>query len=329
MGTLGNDGRVRRTRRAIGAMVVAGAAATAVLPGTALAARSSETLLQVGPAKTLGSKPIVVSWHTDRAPRAGRRYRLELRLDGVGSKCRKSADASIAPTWKKGDEVKITLRVNRPTGRAWWCVGKGSVRVVAVSGPFGASTTTLARGLLQVHDDPSSPSPVDPLGLPVRIDLLAGSTMTVKVPGRPDRSAPLSGVLRGFLPGRFIPNSDLAISVTKGPIAVGAFAGDPLCTTNGRTYPSSLDIGLISSLTLLASGTGYLSLIPSEDPLAVAGCQGPAPPAPRPFALVGKVGPTGLVEYRMGGSIGDVQLGDGTAATISLALVLKIDLSGK
>ncbi len=322
---------IAATRRAIsGAMLIAAALAV-VLPGSALAARSSQALLTVGPATTLGSKPIVVSWHTDRAPRAGYRYRIELRIDGVGSKCRSRADAAIARLWRKGATVSVALRPNRGSGSRsrWWCTGKAPVRVVAVTGPLSASTTTLARGLLEVHDDPKSPTPTDALGLPVRVDLLDGSLMTVKVPGRPDRSAPLTGTLRGFLPGRFVPNSDLAISLTRGSITVGALAGDPLCTSNGRTYPTSVGVVGISSLTLFASGVGYLSLIPADDLLAVAGCQGPAPPAPRPVALVGKVGPTGLVRFAMSGSVGDLRLSEGVDATASLTLVIRIDLSGK
>ena len=70
--------RLSGGRTALGAILLA-----ALLPGNALAA---QPLIEVGPAKTLGSKPIVVTWHTDRAPRAGRRYAVELRLDGLGSR---------------------------------------------------------------------------------------------------------------------------------------------------------------------------------------------------------------------------------------------------
>ena len=98
---------------------------------------------------------------------------------------------------------------------------------------------------------------------------------------------------------------------------------------NGRTYPSALSIRSASSLTLLSEGVGYMTLAFTEDPLALIGCQGPAPVAPRPIALVGKVGPTGLVSFTMSGSLGGVRLSDGADATIDLTLVVKIDLSGR
>lgn len=324
--TRGNEGRGRRARRAIGSAVLLVAASVAVLPADAPAARSAETLLSVSPAETLGSKPIVVSWHTDRAPRADRKYLIEVQIDGVGPRCVSFAQAEIEPSWKKGATVTATLRANTTKRKAWWCTGKGAVRVGAYSGAF---TTRLARTLFEVRNDPKSPTPIGPLGMPVRIDLLAGSALTVKVPGRPDRSAPLSGTLRGFLPGTFRPLSDLRHEDITGTLTVAGLPPDPLCRYNARPTTTSFDSVRATSLVLMASGAGYLTLVPSEDLLGVIGCEGVPPAAARALVLTGKVGPAGLVEFRMSGNIGDVQLSDGALATISLALVVKIDLSGK
>ena len=303
-------------RTALGAILLA-----ALLPGNALAA---QPLIEVGPAKTLGSKPIVVSWHTDRAPRAGRRYAVELRLDGLGSSCVSRAGAVIKPTWKKGATVTATLRPSRSKRKAWWCLGKGSVRVTSL---YDYKTTSLARALLEVQNDPKSRTPIDPPGTPVRIDLLEGSAITIKVPGRPNRSAPLSGVVRGFLPGLFKPISDLRIDVMSSDVKVGQPPPDPVCLSNKRPYPSAFDFS--GTLTLLASSPATLQILPLEDPLAVAGCQGPVPPAPRPFGLVGTVGPAGLTRLVLVGAVGDLRMSDGVDAVVSVTLVVKIDLSGQ
>ena len=49
----------------------------------------------------------------------------------------------------------------------------------------------------------------------------------------------------------------------------------------------------------------------------------------RPIALVGKVGPTGLVSFTMSGALGGVRLNEGVDATVTITLVAKIDLSGR
>ena len=82
-------------------------------------------------------------------------------------------------------------------------------------------------------------------------------------------------------------------------------------------------------MNLLSEGVGYTMLAFIEDPASLIGCQGPAPVTPRPIALVGKVGPTGLVSFTMTGSLGGVRLNEGVDATIDLTLVVKIDLSGR
>ena len=154
--------------------------------------------------------------------------------------------------------------------------------------------------------------------------------MTVRVPGRPDRTGALTGQLKGFLPGKFRPNSDLVIGLTSGSLTLGsALPADPACTAVVRPYPAGLRIRSASSINLLAEGVGYAMLVFVEDPLSLTGCQGPAPAAPRAIALVGKVGPTGLVSFTMTGSLGGVRLNEGVDATIDLTLVVKIDLSGR
>lgn len=314
--------------------VVSGLAAAAVLtPAAALAADAAGTVRSASD-KVLGSKPVTLRWHTDRAPREGRRYRIQFRVANRGNAaCRSFSEARIE-TWRKGKTVTVVLRPRNGAAKGWWCTGTATARVFATS---GGTTTVLAKSYFEIKNDPKSPTPLEPVGTPVRIDLLAGSAIAVQVPGRPERTGALTGTIRGFLPGKFKPNTDLQLTLTSGSISLAALPPDPLCTASGRAYPTSIALPPESSsegsytslLTLTAPGSGYMTLVLGEDPLALTGCQGPAPVATRPIALVGKAGPTGLVNFTMTGSLGGVTLSDGAVATLSFTFVVKIDLSGK
>ena len=161
----------RRLARRSGLAAPAALLATALAaPGSSLAASSGVAPLEVTPSKALGSKSITVKWRTDRAPKPGRSYRVAVRISGQGGACTNSAVAAVVKSWTKGRTVTTVLRPSRVAGaKAWWCSGTGSARVIAGS---GAVATVLARAYFEMSSDPRSPTPTDPIGTPVKVNLL-------------------------------------------------------------------------------------------------------------------------------------------------------------
>ncbi len=315
-----------RCRRALLGALLAVLAAALCMPGPALAASKKPATLTFTPARPLDSQAITVTWKADRAPRDGYTYRLEL-VTGDQIECASNSGVDLEPKWKKGARIRVKFR---PVTESVWCLYRTRLRLIATRG-FGPGrpATVIASAYVPITNNSATPIP-DPPGTPTKIDLLEGSSMTIRVPGRPDRTSALTGALAGRMPGRFRPNSDLAIDLRTGTLSVSSLAADPLCTPSGRAYPSPVNMnGTLSSLVLGASGVGVMTLVLAEDPLALTGCLGPAPATSRPIALTGTVGPTGLVTFTMTGSLGGVRLNEGADATIDITLVVKIDLSGR
>ena len=172
-----------------------------------------------------------------------------------------------------------------------------------------------------------------PPGTPVKITLLGGSTEQVSAAGRPDRSATLSGVLRGEIPGSITPNSDITIAKLTGSLVASGLPADPLCTADGAAEPRTFALadGGSSSMTLGTGGHVVATLVVRADLFALTGCL-PAVLTPTTGAtsltLAGDVGAGGLAALKLAGNAGPLALAGVGAATVTLNLVVDEDLSG-
>ena len=157
-----------------------------------------------------------------------------------------------------------TIKPPAQFGAKQWCPGGGHVRIWR-NGP-GKLSKVIARGAftVTVGAGQSAPGPQPPV--PVKVTLLGGSTLTASASGRPDRSGQLTGTLRGSIPSRFAPNTDIAVGNFSGALTPFLFGADPLCP--GFTPPTSIDSVSTSKMTLLASGQAQFDLVLNDVGLA-------------------------------------------------------------
>jgi hypothetical protein len=205
-----------------------------------------------------------------------------------------------------------------------FCAGRAYVTVGRID-PDG-NVRTIARRLIRIAEDAAYP---EPTGTRVKITVLGGSALTVQAPGRPDRTLPVGGVVRGVLPGKFRPNTDIVISSLTGSLSLPAISPDPLCAAGSYTLDLALAQSTASKLLLKASGDATFSLEVLADPLSVAGCAAPATPGQTALTFTGKVGPEGLVRLPISGVVSGVPIAPDVAATVTLNLFISVDLSGR
>ena len=155
------------------------------------------------------------------------------------------------------------------------------------------------------------------LGVPVKVSILAGSYALLDF-GSFTRQAPINGVLRGFIPGRFKPNTDIQITLTKASINIGTTNVfiDDACNgqvsagiRTGNPTRVLLDAGKTSTTTLFASGTATAIVntrvqVPLELRNEDTGCNDPYVTTgygefTQTFFFRGKVGPKGLLALQV------------------------------
>ena len=303
------------------------AASLGVLPAAALAGRAPRPVL--GPAAPTLKTPITVTWNV-KASRKGFRYLAQLtsRANLFGSlDCVDGAEVMLRKT-RQG--FAGTLRPNRSySGSPTWCPGSMLVKIIRVgpakirSGPIAGArvTVVLGRGETQPKERQGP-------GGPTRGELLQGSTITASAPGRPDRSSPVTGILRGEIPGRFKPNTDVEPILTTGGITPTALAPDPLCPDTPA--PSTFGIGAPSTMTLFANGNARLDLVLSGGASQLFGC-GPAGPlaGTTTLQLTGRVTPLGLLKLPLNGVVSGIPLPGGSSGGLAANLLVNVDLSGR
>lgn len=248
---------------------------------------------------------------------------MELRLSGGSSDlCSRSRLWTIRRGWNKNDIVSVRLRpLDRTLGEmSLWCPGPATLRVVSTAPGNRRTTQDLLR--FKMPADPQHPVPA---GTPVEVNLLEGSAVTVKVAGRPDRTSTLTGQFTGQVPGRFDNARDAVLNLTAGALSVESLDPDPACASSGRGYPNPVALAPSGSTsTLFADDRFSAKLVLGEDLVALTGCTGP-PATARTIALSGRSAGGGLTRIEASGSA-DVALTDGATATISLTVVLAVEL---
>lgn len=297
-----------------------------LLPVAALARRAPKPVL--GPAAPTLRTPITVAWKT-KTRRKGFQYLAKLTSRGNtngGLDCVDYAEVLLRATRRGFAGTLKPTSVNANLSRRW-CPGSALVMIIRVgpgavqSGPIAGARVTVALG-------PGETQPGELPGVPTVVRLLEGSTITASAPGRPDRSSAVTGTLRGEIPGRFQPNTDVTPLLTSGGLTTTAFAADPLCPD--ATPPPTFGLGGTSGLTHFASGDARLDLVLAGTASQLFGC-GPAGPltGTTTMTLTGHVTPLGLLKLPLNGVVPGIPLPGGTTGGLAANLLVNVDLSGR
>lgn len=307
--------------------MIASAVVVAVLaaasPATSPARRASKPLLR--PAAPTLRTPIAVTWKA-KAPRRGLRYAARLTIRNPENRdCVDFAGEVELRQTRSGFTGSLRPRAFNTT-TPQWCPGSALVTIIRI-GPRNLHSGALAGARVTIGLGPGEQQPGERPGVPTKLTLLPGSTITASAPGRPDRATPVTGTLRGAIPARFKPNTDVSPAITSGGLTPTAFAADPLCP--GTTPPPEFGLGGDSVLTLFAAGNASMTLVLGGAPSQLFGC-GPAGPlsGTTTFSLTGKAGPRGLQELPLNGAVTGIPLPGGSTGGLAANLVVNVDLSG-
>ena len=297
-----------------------------VLAGAPAAIGKPAAKPRVAPASATLTTPITVTWKTKRSAKRGVTYAAELFItnrDGLAC----STDAGPVPMRATKTGFAATIKPPAQFGAKQWCPGGGHVRIWR-NGP-GKLSKVLARGAFTVTVGAGQTAPGPQPGVPAKVTLLGGSTLTASAAGPP---GPLGPAHRD--PARHDPEQVHAQhrhhgrGVQRGAHAVpvrrrSALPGD-------SRPPTSIDSVSTSKMTLLASGQAQFDLVLNDSASQIFGC-GPAgaPTATTTLPLSGKVGPDGLLKLNITGSVGAIDLPGGSQGGLAANLVLNVDLSGK
>lgn len=336
-------------------ITLAGVAAACALAVTPIAqAGVPRPSFSVSPATASTSSPITATWKVDRALKRGQRFGFELYTVApdslaVPNSRDNSADdfAGYDCAWedtmrgrvvRKGGTLRVTLRPGtgyherKGWDRSWprWCPGTARIQLVRYPIAGDTSTTeTLGLRTLPITLAPGESIPFE--RLPVKVSLLAGSTVTTTAAGRPDRSTPVTGVLRGTLDAPIAPvvRRDVRVAGVTGTLKPASFAPDPLCPE--ATPPATFDVAG-SRLDVEFGGPAALALNINGAPSQIFGC-GP------PGALTGTTSLklTGTFDFRttalgsiaLTGSTPGFDLPGGSRGGLAANLVVNVDVSGR
>lgn len=316
-------------------MIAIGVAALAAFVSVSGAAAKPRPVLKVAPAKPTVTTPITVSFRAPKLKRSRVYYGADMQIGNLsGPECGGTVPP-VALRRGRGGTFTATLKPrNADPGAPKWCDGP-ALLIVRRYGPGLLHSPPLARREFPVGTGKTGPAPAV-TDVPVRITVLGGSTLTASAAERPDRSAQLSGVLRGTIPGRFRPNTDIQVGGISGsltPLTAGlakaVFPPDPLCPDTPS--PGTFDaVPASSQMALMANGDATFSLTLNGAASQLFGC-GPAGPlsGTTTFPLTGKVGPKGLLELGVAGNVAGIALPNGSQGGLAANLVLNVDLSGK
>lgn len=299
------------------------------------------TPFTVTPAAPSISSPITAAWKVDRTPKRGETFGFELMIvppKGVPIPANCATGARVkARAVRKGRVLRLTFRPG--AGMPWltprpkvWCTGTAGIilfRYLAPIGPgFSPPERFLGKRTVPIVAAPGEMLVPDTSArTPIKITLLPGSTITASAPGRPDRSTPVAGVLRGATTGLFTPNRDINTDGFLGAVQLASFAPDPLCP--GTAPPATTEVVGGSRFDVTTKGAVRFDLNLAGSASQLFGC-GPAgaPAGATSFPLTGTVGPKGLLEQSLTGSVPGIVLPGGTQGGLAANLLVAVDLSG-
>lgn len=322
---------LRRSLPAAACLVLAALVPVLATPSVA----GARAKVAVSPAAPREGSAITVRWRADGSLTRGQAYRVIVQAPSgaQGATCASRAERLAGRGSRNGRRFTVTIRPRTADGGRTWCSGNANVVVEAVvlKSPLGRPSALRQVGISRMFLIRLADGSVAPIaGSPMKTTLLEGSTLTVRVAGRPDRVSPLTGILRHEIPGRILFDSDISYDKTSGSLVATSLASDPLCTPDGLSGPRTLTADSSTRGLLMKSGRVELTLVLQGDPSTLTGCTpAAAPAATTTIALSGHSGPDGLAALKLSGSVGGVQLAGGGEATIDVSLVVSMDLSGK
>jgi len=297
------------------------------------AAAKPRPVLKITPAKPTIKTSITVSLKAPKLKKRGVHYGAAMVIGNLsGPTCSGIVPPVALHRTRRGAFTATLTPQKADPGAPQWCDGTAELTVRRY-GPGGLFSSPLARRRFPVGTGKGDVSPV--ADVPVKITVLGGSTLTASAAGRADRSAQLSGVLRGTIPGQFKPNTDIQVGGISGsltPLAGGlaqaVFPPDPLCPDTPP--PGTFDaVPASSQMALLASGDATFSLTLNGAPSQLFGCgPGGALSGTTTLPLSGHVGPKGLLELGLTGNVTSIALPSGSQGGLAASLVLNVDLSG-
>jgi len=328
--------------------VAAVAAACALAVAPVAQAGVPNTPFSVTPATASTSSPITVTWKVDRGLKRGQRFGFELYTVAPNATGNAADDfAGYNCTWeftmrgrvvRKGGTLRVTMRPG--TGyhermgwdRVWhtWCPGTARIQLVRYPLADESSTTeTLGQRTLPITLAPGETIPFDQRS--AKVTLLAGSTLTATAAGRPDRSTPVTGVLRGSLEAPIAPvtRQDVHVAGLTGALKPASFAPDPLCP--GTSTPARFDVSG-SRLDASVKGPVTLALNLGGAASQIFGCGPPGGlTGTTSLNLTGTYDPktTGLGSIALTGNAPAFSLPDGTQGGLAANLLVNVDLSGR
>jgi len=308
-------------------MVMIGVVTIAALGSVSGAAAKPRPGLKVTPGKPTVTASITVSFKARKVKPPRVYYGVEMHIASSDASGCSHDVRPVVMRRVRGGIFTAKLKP-RTADERWptWCNGPAHLSIRRY-GPGLRTSPVLAHREFPVGTGKAPPAP-QVTDVPVKMTVLAGSTITASAPGHPDRSSPVTGTFRGSIPGRFEPNTDVPTNFTTGGLVPTAFPADPLCP--GTTAPASFDLAATSPQTLFASGDASTTLILNGAPSQLFGC-GPAGPlaGTTTIPLSGHVGPKGLLELQLAGSVGGIPLPGGSTGGLAANLTVNIDLSGK
>lgn len=271
-----------------------------------------------------GNEPITVRWKTDRSMPKGQDYKVTLLTSGSperdGPACSTPQIVRrVGAGTPRGHAIVVRFPVPK-TGR--WCPSQlASVDVDASGRNLGRAGFAIrdSRGLVPAQGYQWG-----------RMTFAPASTITVKVPGRPDRTAPVAGQidLDSYTtpknPWGFIGESVYVNA--SGTVTPSAFPADPLCTATDvapLTVDRATTLLLPGVRTPTTSRPVELTLVLRAGAAALTGCapDGDAP-AVTAVLLKGDPNATGIAAWHVSGSIEGVRLAGGAVASVVLDLRL-------
>lgn len=315
-------------------MIAIGVVAIAGFGSVSGAAAKPKSALKVAPAKPGVKTPITVAFKGPKLKPGRPYYGAVLTIESSDEgRCAYTVKVALRRTAGRSYTATLKPRKAEPA-YSRWCDGPAFIEVRRY-GPGEVTSPILARRAFPVGTGKKLP-PAEDLGVPTKITFLGGSTLTATAAGRPDRSAQLTGVLRGTIPPGFKPNTDVKVEQISGSLtplgaalAQAVFPPDPLCPDTKP--PGTFDaVPASSTLLLLANGDAYFNLTVNGAASQLFGC-GPAGPltGTTTLPLSGHVGPKGLLELSVAGAVTGIPLPAGSQGGLAASAAMNVDLSGK
>ncbi len=306
-------------------------AAVLALPAAASAKALKVSVTPASPKTTTGK--IVLSFVADRTLPKRARYVGTLSVDQPAPLRRCAAgtlEARSKAGVRKGTRVKLTYMPTDRWSTGRWCAGQ--IRLLletAATDSVGTETTkTVAASVAStITQDPSVPQGVI-VYTPARISLLDGSVMTISAPGHADRVSVLTGVLAARKPGRLIINQDYDFTVVSGSISATQPPVDPLCSADSDGWPASLPVQPdVSTALLRVNGTASYSYVLPVNAVRLTGCRGNGTGATTTTVdFTGKLDAHKLSRLPLTATVTGITLADGTAATVTFSVFVKVDI---